>query len=103
MSGTVGATTGANSVDEKLRNATAEANINFAVTSNGWLTEESFLVLARDYFPAPGRDVLFIMDHFAAHRTVKVMEFLKLRGVTLFFIPARCTGILQYHDVNVNK
>jgi len=69
------------------------------VTNNGWQTKESFLAWARDYFPAPVRDVWLIKDLFAAHLTVKVMEFLKLRGGAPFFIPAGCTGILQYQDV----
>ena len=43
------------------------------------------------------------MDHFAGHKDLKILDYLEEKAITYFFVPPRCTGLLQPLDVVVNK
>eukprot|EP00744_Colponema_vietnamica_P001305 GILI01002181.1.p1 GENE.GILI01002181.1~~GILI01002181.1.p1 ORF type:complete len:232 (-),score=23.99 GILI01002181.1:230-925(-) len=44
-----------------------------------------------------------ILDLHKSHLGSETMDILKKKGYTPFFIPAYCTGSLQFHDVYVNR
>ena len=44
-----------------------------------------------------------LMDLYAAHKDEKVLEKLKSRNITPFFIPPGLTSLVQVHDTHINK
>jgi hypothetical protein len=71
---------------------------------NGWNNESVFLKFLRDEIPTvlPGAGWL-ILDLFKAHKTDPVLDLIKQKGYTPFFIPAGCTSVKQVHDVFINR
>ena len=71
---------------------------------NGWNTAASLHDWVSKYVSGlPLLKTLFVMDLYKAHRSEEVLQLLKDRSVDVAFVPAGCTGVVQVHDVAMNK
>jgi hypothetical protein len=73
------------------------------VSINGWMNEKLFLNFIDSLPSVDGEQAWLVLDLFNAHRTQSVLNKLKQKKYTTFFIPPGCTSVKQVHDVYVNK
>ena len=76
-------------------------------TASGWTNGDSFLAWLQrellDHARYPPRQTLLVIDLYAAHRTHKILSYLREREVDVLFIPSGCTSLIQLMDDAVNR
>ena len=76
----------------------------YAVSHNGWMTEESFVDWLKALFiPSlpPTRPVLLILDGHKSHITYEVREIARDNNIHLLKLPPHTTHLLQPLDIGV--
>ena len=76
----------------------------YAVSHNGWMTEESFVDWLKALFiPSlpPTRPVLLILDGHKSHITYEVRELARDNNIHLLKLPPHTTHLLQLLDIGV--
>ena len=73
-------------------------------TDSGWMTSFAMVEWIEKRLETwCGDETWLIMDLYAAHKDEKVLEKLKSRNITPFFIPPGLTSLVQVHDTHINK
>jgi hypothetical protein len=88
--------------DAQAKAEESKLDARAVATANGWMNEDTFLAFINKTLPRVDYG-WFVMDLFSAHRTPKVLDALKAKGWTVFFVPGGCTSIAQVHDKVANK
>lgn len=92
-----------NPIEKEAKRLSEQGQVDAAVTTNGWMDGPTMVKWVQKLDAVPAGTGWLVMDLFAAHRTPAVLNAAKQRGYTVLFIPAGMTGLLQFHDVIINK
>ena len=75
---------------------------------NAWMTSTIVLSYIKLLIPVyfkryPGAKVILVMDQFSGRKDSELLDYLRIKDVSVVWVPSGCTGLLQPLDVAINK